>query len=70
MNIEQSAFGGEHGSIQVTPDEPKTSNDGTLNQIQLIDSTFFSTEQDVRYDEQSNGDLKFVMHKEKTKVYT
>ena len=56
MNIENSSLGGKHGSIRVATNERQTSTHGTLNQILLTDSTFFSTDKKRQFDD--HDDLK------------
>ncbi|CAF4117991.1 unnamed protein product [Rotaria sp. Silwood2] len=47
-----SSLGGKkHGNIRVAAGEPRSSNDATLDEILSMDSTLFSTDQDVRCDE-------------------
>jgi hypothetical protein len=47
-----SSLGGKkHGSIRVSASESRSSNDATLDEILSMDSTLFSTDQDVQCNE-------------------
>jgi hypothetical protein len=59
MNIETSARvsprSGKDGSTRIAMSETQSSNDDTLDEIVPMGSTFFSTDEAVRYDEVCNN---------------
>jgi hypothetical protein len=68
MNLVRTSFGGKHGSIRACTDEPQISTDGMLNQVLIMDSTFFFADKDDQFDD--DDDLKSTIESKNSKSMT